>query len=526
MQLLSRTSKLTNNVLLPVILLIWMLSAKSAIMDNHCDGFPPAVREVTALAIHQTGRWIAYGFMESTFDRCTLTQGLRVLDRETSNEFSLLGNDVVTSISWRANSSELAYGTTTGYIVHYDIQQAVELNRYQISTQLITSVEWNSAGTLVLSAGWDNALRISDTNGQVLNLITFPPTGLPGLQSGILRAQWSPSNGYVMIAGGESRSSVSIWNPSGNSFSLIREIQVSNDGFVIARYNHAGTRIAASTSDGGIEIWDAQSGQRLTRSAAYPNGNAVFAWSPDDSELAVISPSKSLEIWDPQSGQLIRSVTDGSTFHVDWNEFIGIVYAQSLAYSYNGDGTPIDPGIPVNIPVATSTPTPTPIPSPTPTPVLNTVILSPTPANPLTLSEETRAWYNYTITLSATLTGSESVTVRLDYYPPTPNNYAHVQTRVQRDPPLSWTTAQTLVFDANHTEYEVRIRARDDSTNLTGAVGRLSHRITASNVAGYAVNTVDSGGTRLTGSPFNGGNDASAAADSRNVLVFTVTDND
>ncbi len=68
--------------------------------------------------------------------------------------------------------------------------------------------------------------------------------------------------------------------------------------------------------------------------------------------------------------------------------------------------------------------------------------------------------------------------------------------------------------------------ARDDSTNLTGAVGRLGHRITASNVAGYAVNTIDSGGTWLTGSPFNGGNDASAAADSRNVLVFTVTDND
>ncbi len=166
--------------------------------------------------------------------------------------------------------------------------------------------------------------------------------------------------------------------------------------------------------------------------------------------------------------------------------------------------------------------------TPTPTPILNTVIISdddPIPS-PLVLSEETRAWYNYTLSLSAPLTGSDSVTVRLDYYPPTPSNYAHVQTRVVRDPEIAWTTAQTLVFDANHTEYEVRIRARDDSTNHTGAVGRLSHHITVSNVAGYPVNTVDASGMRLTGSPFNGGNDASGAADSRNVLVFTVEDND
>ncbi|GEM_PF-2949126 len=165
-------------------------------------------------------------------------------------------------------------------------------------------------------------------------------------------------------------------------------------------------------------------------------------------------------------------------------------------------------------------------PTPVSTPILNTVIISdddPIPS-PLTLSEETRAWYNYTLSLSAPLTGSESVMVELGYYPPTPSNYAHVQTKPSTM--STWSTAQTLVFDANHTEYEVRIRARDDSTNLTGAVGRLSHRITASNVAGYAVNNVDSGGTRLTGSPFSGGNDASAATDSRNVLVFTVVDND
>ncbi len=216
-----------------------------------------------------------------------------------------------------------------------------------------------------------------------------------------------------------------------------------------------------------------------------------IVWSPNTSEFVT---------WD-KLGNLYRVNVETPNYTI-----IDVQVTNVIAWSF------VEP-----IPIAAT---------PTPTPALNTVILSPTPVNPLTLSEETRAWYTYNITLSAPLTGSDSVTVRLDYYPPTPSNYAHVQTRVQRDPPLSWTTAQTLVFDANHTEYEVRIRARDDSTNLTGAVGRLSHRITASNVAGYTVNTVDASGMRLTGSPFNGGNDASAAADSRNVLVFTVEDND
>ncbi|GEM_PF-6500840 len=56
--------------------------------------------------------------------------------------------------------------------------------------------------------------------------------------------------------------------------------------------------------------------------------------------------------------------------------------------------------------------------------------------------------------------------------------------------------AQTLVFDANHTTYNVRTRARDDSANLTGSAGRLSHRIHENSALG---------GTRLTGAPFSGG---------------------
>ncbi|GEM_PF-6500841 len=197
-------------------------------------------------------------------------------------------------------------------------------------------------------------------------------------------------------------------------------------------------QIIGQTFDEGIVIVDLESGQVNAIPLAaefFPGFNYQFAWLPS------INGFLSATL----NGDLYEIAADGTVTWVSDN--VRRIYAW------------YEPNIE---PTLTPTPTLTPSPTSTPTPALNTVTISPTPANPLILSEETRAWYTYTITLSATLTGSDSVTVRLDYYPPTPTNYAHIQTRPKRPAgqEVAWTTAQTLTFNSGHLEYEVRIRAR------------------------------------------------------------------
>ncbi len=425
---------------------------------------------------------------------------------------SALNEMTISDIAFDPSTNTIAVSFNSnfnmGLIIFVNIQsQTITAQTQPVAD--INAVAWNSTGTRIAAAYVYNRLTTGSSYLGIWDVLSGQqlseqPIEYPHSVSNI---DWNPTTGQIAV---DTSHEILIVDDS----TLNEQYRIpilGGAGITSLEWNPDGSQLLTAASDGRVQIFDAQTASlvRTLQSGSsdvrvlptvFWGGGGIRAGSYD---------LNTIRVWDSQSGTLLQTYM--SPFRV-----AGVIIENNDTLILGMSGEMNDAVLDVVLP------------TPTPTPVLNTVILSPTPANPLTLSEETRAWYTYTITLSAPLTGSESVTVRLDYYPPTPSNYAHVQTRPKRPAgqEVSWTTAQTLVFDANHTEYEVRIRARDDSTNHTGAVGRLSHRITASNVAGYAVNTVDSGGTRLTGSPFNGGNDASAAADSRNVLVFTVTDND
>ncbi len=440
-------------------------------------------------------------------------------------------------VSWNSTSDQIAFARSNLVEVwsNVSIMNGAQLSSsFPTSEVIIGITAWSPDGSK-LAYGSDRIEVRDTTNGILLWSAEYPGT--------VRNIAWNVDNTLLATTSVDVHAGVIIWNAVTGQV-LQRMILATNMASaspsemflatISVDWSPNNSKLVIGGTDGSVRIWDRNILSEAETYTQWGNPNVVIPHFRDEYGANVQSVD-----WSPDGNWIASSADDGDVVILNANSLDEVARIQtgivtSVAWSPNGNQLAYlnSTGIVQYSPAPTlpSTPTPTTTVTPTPTPVLNTIIISdadPIPS-PVILSEETRAWYNYDLTLSATLTGGESVTVELDYYPPTPTNYVHVQTRPKRPAgqEVAWTTAQTLTFDSGHLEYEVRIRARDDTTDHTGAVGRLGHHITVSNVTGYPVNTVDASGMRLTGSPFSGGNDASAAADSRNVLVFTVTDND
>lgn len=85
-------------------------------------------------------------------------------------------------------------------------------------------------------------------------------------------------------------------------------------------WSPAGNKIASSSYDGTVRIWEAESGRE---EATLEVGSAVFtvAWSPDGGRVVTGDNDKRLGIWDPSSGkcQLTLVAQESVIYGVDWS---------------------------------------------------------------------------------------------------------------------------------------------------------------------------------------------------------------
>jgi len=98
-------------------------------------------------------------------------------------------------------------------------------------------------------------------------------------------------------------------------------------------YSRRGTFIAAATSSGAIVIFDARTGDVVTRFAGHAGGTLSISWSPDEALLASGGQDGAVRIWDVATREEL-AVCDGGTAwveHVAFDPRAGAPTSQLLA---------------------------------------------------------------------------------------------------------------------------------------------------------------------------------------------------
>jgi WD40 repeat protein len=230
--------------------------------------------------------------------------------------------------------------------------------RMALSTEEIThwtrSLEWSPDDTR-LAAGFDNgcaALWNPDTGEEIRHL--------DNINGGVRGLDWSPDSSFLIL-GNDVSSNFTFWDPNtgetfytkpmGNSLGYAaispdsRLIALTGGGYQVfildfetaepvarlsGKHNFLITglvwaedssRIATSSADGKVVIWNAKSGRAEHTLGAHLGWVNDLDWSPEGKALATGGDDLRVKIWDPNTGEILQTLEGhlGAVYSVAWS---------------------------------------------------------------------------------------------------------------------------------------------------------------------------------------------------------------
>ena len=155
-------------------------------------------------------------------------------------------------------------------------------------TNVVYSASFSPDGSRVVSASWDNTIRIWDVStGSVL-------TTLEGHTNWVISASFSPDGSRVVSASVDK--TIRIWDVSTGS--VLKTLGEHTASVNSAFFSPDGSRVVSVSDDGTIRIWDVSTGVSVLKTlAGHTNWVNSASFSPDGSRV-VFAAEKAIQIFD------------------------------------------------------------------------------------------------------------------------------------------------------------------------------------------------------------------------------------
>ena len=183
-------------------------------------------------------------------------------------------------------------------------------------TNWVNSVSFPSAGTLLASGSFDNAIRLWDVASRQ-NIAT-----LAGHRSWVWSVSLSPDG--ALLASGSSDGTIKLWDVANRQeIATLTGSSADRAAILSVAFSPDGT-ILASGSDGAIRLWDVANRQETATLEGHTSWVNSVSFSPDGALLASGSSDGTIKLWDVASRQEIATLEG----HTSW--------VQSVAFSPDG----------------------------------------------------------------------------------------------------------------------------------------------------------------------------------------------
>jgi mono/diheme cytochrome c family protein len=199
----------------------------------------------------------------------------------------------------------------------------------------VTSVAFSPDGALLAAARYRDVLLVDVAAGTLVRTLS-------GAEHPLNAVAFSPDRRWIAAVGGPAgvAGNLHLWDVDGR---LVRTLTGHDDSIYGVAFSPDSQRLATSSYDKLIKLWDVASGQELKTLKHHTAAVFQVAFSPDGRTLASVGADQTVKLWDAESGQRILTLIEPTkgmnavAFHPRGTEVAGAGIDKMLrVWEWNG----------------------------------------------------------------------------------------------------------------------------------------------------------------------------------------------
>lgn len=261
---------------------LWDVEKRSTVcvFKGHKDG-------VTSVSFSPDGKKVLSSSLDHT---------IREWDLETGNFNVVVNNqNEVSYVSYSPDGKQIAYTSIGDGSVRLwgenEFANKNEIYTFEGHTDAVTSASFSSDGKHIITASWDNSVKIWDveTHEEIKTL--------KGHKDKVRVALFSPNNLQILSASQDG--TIIIWDAMTGE--IVHRLCGHEDNVCSAAFSPDGNRIVSSSWDKTIRIWDVNTGNEIS---VYNHLSSAVSFSPDGRYF--VGANKIVGVFDAATGKIVK----------------------------------------------------------------------------------------------------------------------------------------------------------------------------------------------------------------------------
>ncbi|MDT5093561.1 MAG: hypothetical protein QOH60_2924 [Mycobacterium sp.] len=166
---------------------------------------------------------------------------------------------------------------------------------------VVRAVAWSSDGRTIATASADKTIRLWNAN-------TGKQIGEPGVHDGVVNAvAFSPDGSLLASASADSK--IRLWEVHDSGPQLVATLEGHSGGVLALAFDPNGTRLASVGHDAILRLWDVAKRQMIDR--IFPQQFTTqlgVSWSPDNVTIATAAWDGSIQLWNADTGERLGTL--------------------------------------------------------------------------------------------------------------------------------------------------------------------------------------------------------------------------